>query len=148
MENWENYPIIFITPNGNAWDPNTSHFAQNEAAMLDSNGLIIELGTWLPRVLFIEADLEKLYGKPVMWDEFNDAIDSVYTSDTFSPGCPLTEDEVVKLDTQGIFANLASLGINCEPTLFALSVTEHAHLSHAAMALGSMTMYDTSCENF
>jgi hypothetical protein len=45
MENWENYPIVFITPDGNAWDPNTSHFAENEAAMLNSNGLIIEHDT-------------------------------------------------------------------------------------------------------
>ncbi len=80
MENWENYLIVFITPDGNAWDPNTSHFTENEAAMLDSIGLIIEQDTRPPQVLFTEADLGKLYGKPVGWDEFNDAIDSIYTS--------------------------------------------------------------------
>jgi hypothetical protein len=100
MENWENYPIVFITPGGDAWDPNTSHSAENEAAMLDSNVLIIEHDTRPPQVLFMEVDLGKLYGKPVGWDEFNDAIDLVYTSDSTSLGCPLTEAEVVKLNVQ------------------------------------------------
>ena len=86
MENWENYPIVFITLDGNAWDPNTSHFAENEAAMLDSNGLIIEHNTRLPHVLFTEADLGKLYGKTVGCDKFNNAINLVYTSDSISQG--------------------------------------------------------------
>ena len=41
--------------------------------MIDANGLIIEHDTRLPRVLVTEADHCKLYGKPVAWDEFNDA---------------------------------------------------------------------------
>ncbi len=40
-------------------------FAENAAALIDSNGLIVEHDTRLPRVLFAEADLCKLYGKPV-----------------------------------------------------------------------------------
>jgi hypothetical protein len=36
----------------------------------------------------------------------------------------------------------------CEPNVFAASITEHAHLSHAAMAIGSMTVDDHSCEIF
>jgi hypothetical protein len=43
---------------------------------------------------------------------------------------------------------MASLCKNCEPHLFAASITERAHLSHAAMAMGRMTMDDHSCENF
>ncbi len=110
MENWETYPIVFITHDGNAWDPNTSHFAENKATILDSNGLIIEHDTWPPQVLFMEADLGKLYSKPDGWEEFKDAINLVYTSDSISQGWPLPEDKVVKLNAQEIFAKLASLG--------------------------------------
>ncbi len=74
IEDWENYPIVFITPDSVAWVPYASHYAENEAAMLDSNGLIVEHNTRPPQVLFTEADLCKLYGEPVMWDKFNDAI--------------------------------------------------------------------------
>jgi hypothetical protein len=76
IEDWDTYPIVFITPDSIAWDPYAlSHYAENEATMLDSNGLIVEHDTWPPQVLFTEADLCKLYGEPVAWDEFNDAID-------------------------------------------------------------------------
>jgi hypothetical protein len=60
METWEDYPIVFISPDGNAWDPHKSHFAEDEAAMLDCNGLVIEHDTRPPWVLFTEADLCKL----------------------------------------------------------------------------------------
>ncbi len=33
-ENWENYPVVFITPNGNSWDPHSTHFAEEEALWL------------------------------------------------------------------------------------------------------------------
>ncbi len=148
METWEDYPIVFITSNGNAWDPHKSHFAENEAVMLVSNGLIIEHNTQPPRVVFTEADLSKLYGKPVAWDEFNNAINAVYTSDNISLGYLLTEDELVQLDHPDFYAKLASLGVGCKPSLFAALCTECANLSHAAMALGSMLMDDNSCENF
>ena len=41
----ENFPVVFITPDGDGWDPYTSHFAENEAATIDANGLIIEHDT-------------------------------------------------------------------------------------------------------
>jgi hypothetical protein len=66
--------------------------------MLDTNGLIIEHGIQLPNTLFSEAKLSKLYGKEVAWSRFNDVTNAVYTSDERSHRCPLTADEVVKLD--------------------------------------------------
>ena len=44
VENWDTFPIVIITPDGEAWDPHTSYYADNEADMLDTNGLIIEHG--------------------------------------------------------------------------------------------------------
>ncbi len=43
---------------------------------------------------------------------------------------------------------LASLGDNYEPNIFAIKVTEHAHVSHAAMAIGSVSKDDAACEIF
>ena len=42
IDNWEDYPIVFATPDGDAWDPNAEHYAEQEAAMLNSKGMIIE----------------------------------------------------------------------------------------------------------
>ncbi len=44
IENWDTFPIVFISPDGDAWDPHTSHYADNEEAMLDTNSLIVEHG--------------------------------------------------------------------------------------------------------
>jgi hypothetical protein len=78
IEDWDTYPIVFITPDSIAWDPYASHYAESEATMLDSNSLIVEHDTWPPQVLFRENNLCKLYGELVTWDKFNNAIDQVF----------------------------------------------------------------------
>jgi hypothetical protein len=148
IEDRDTYPIVFITPDSIAWDPYASHYAENEAAMLDSNGLIVEHDTQLPQVLFTEANLCKLYGEPVTWDEFNNAIDKVFASKDEILGCPLTNDEVVKLNHGGICAKLTSIDISYKPRMFAATISEQAHISHVSMALGSVSIDDTACDIF
>ncbi len=65
VKNWDTLPIVFITPDGDAWDPHMLHNADNEAAMFDTNGLIVEHGIRPLHTLFSEAKLSKLYGKEV-----------------------------------------------------------------------------------
>ena len=43
----------------------------------------------------------------IAWDDFNDAVDTVISSQDYDPGCPLTEDEAAKLNHDGIRAGLA-----------------------------------------
>jgi len=83
-----------------------------------------------------------------VWSRFNNVVDAVYTSDERSHGCPLTADEVVKLDAPQICVKLASLGGSYKPHCFATQVTENAHVSHAAMAFGSVSKDDNACEIF
>ena len=116
--------------------------------MVDANGLIVEHDARLPRVLFTEADLCKLYGEPVAWDEFNDAVDTVITSQDYDPGCPLTDDEATKLNHDGIRSGLASIDISYEPRLFAAAIAERAHMPHVSMAAGSISIDDSACEIF
>ncbi len=59
---------------------------------------------------------------------------------------PLTKDEVVKLNHDGVHAKLASINIFYEPKMFAAAMTECAHMSHASMALGSVSIDDSACE--
>jgi hypothetical protein len=148
VEDWEDFPVVFITPDGDGWDPYASHFAENEVAMIDANGLIVEHDTRLPWVLFTEADLCKLYGKPVAWDKFNDAVDRAITSHDCDPGCPLTDDEAIKLNHDGIRAGLASIDISYEPRLFAAVIAEQAHMSHVSISVGSISIDDSACDIF
>jgi hypothetical protein len=124
------------------------HYADNEATMLDTNGLIIEHGIRPPHILFSEAKLRKLYGEEVAWSRFNDVVDAIYTSNERSHRCPLTANEVVKLDAPQICVQLASLGGSYKPHCFATQVTENTHVSHAAMVFGSVSKDDNACEIF
>ncbi len=60
----------------------------------------------------------------------------------------MTTDEVVKLDAPQICVQLTSQGGSCKPHCFATQVTENAHVSHAAMAFGSVSKDDNACEIF
>ncbi len=148
IENWDTFPIIFLTPDGVAWDPHTSHCGDNEEATLDTNGLIVEHDIQPPHTLFSEAVMSKPYGKEVAWSEFNNVVNAVYESAERGQGCPLTAAEVVKLNAHQIRVQLASLGGSYKPQCFASQVTENFHVSHAAMAFGSVSKDDDACEIF
>jgi hypothetical protein len=60
----------------------------------------------------------------------------------------LTDDEVVKLNHDGIHAKLVSIEISYKPRMFATAISECAHMSHVSMALGSMSIDDTACDIF
>jgi hypothetical protein len=100
IENWENFPIVFLTPDGDAWNPHTLHYAEDEEAMLDTNCLIIEYDIRPPHTLFSEAELSNLCGKEVVWTKFNNAVNATVTSNKGSGGCPLIANEVTKLNHQ------------------------------------------------
>ncbi len=53
----DTFPIVFLTPDGDAWNPYTSYYADKKEAMLDTNGLIDEHGIQPPHTLFSEAKL-------------------------------------------------------------------------------------------
>ena len=91
---------------------------------------------------------QMLYATPGTWDKIYEVVDSVMAKDNFLEGNMLTEDESVKMNPDGICAQLSSLHIAHDPILFAQAITERAHISHAAMAMGSATVDDSKCDLF
>jgi hypothetical protein len=90
-----------------------------------------------------------LYSELATWDEFNDTIDKVMAdNDDSFLGCPLTDNEQVKLNQDGICAQLSSINVSHEPLLFLVAMKERAHMSHALMAMGSVSIDDSPCELF
>ena len=57
-------------------------------------------------------------------------------------------DEVIKLNHDGIRAGLASIDISYEPRLFAAAIAERAHMSHVSMAAGSVSIDESACDIF
>jgi hypothetical protein len=61
--NWENYPIVYLTPDAELWNPHCFNFESEEDAMVDSDGLIVQQ---VPRprfMIFTEADVSELYAE-------------------------------------------------------------------------------------
>ncbi len=146
MDHWETYPIVFLTTDGDLCDPSSNHYADQEAAMLDPNGLIASHEECPSKHLFTEADLGELYALPATWNQYDDQINSILSADDPFCGTVLTDDEVVLLNHNGIRVQLSILHVAHNPVLFASSITERTHASHAAMVMGSTTIDDSGCE--
>ncbi len=73
-------------------------------------------------------------------------MNSILSADDPFCGTVLTDDEVALLNHDGIRAQLSSLHVAHDPVLFASSITERTHTSHAAMVIGSTTIDDSGCE--
>jgi len=90
MANWENYPVVNLTPNSDNWDPHSLHFADAEASMMDCNGEIVDQRK-RNRTIFeeveaevselyskpLEAGVSELYAEPCEWDYFHQLVDCI-----------------------------------------------------------------------
>jgi hypothetical protein len=146
QEHWENYPVVHLTPDSDQWDPHALHFAEAEAAMLDSSGEIVGQRK-RNRNLFEEADISVLYAEPCTWDSLEELIDN-QLSDVYDLSDPLSEDDEVMLTCDGIRAQIASLNTVFEPPIFSAVLIDQALISKVSMAMGSMTVDDAACGVF
>jgi hypothetical protein len=143
QENWETYPIIFITPDGDSWDPHSSHFAEEEAAMVDHYGVLVERLPKPRSMIFDDANVGELYASPITWDRFDDVVSHVAYDDPVY-GYVFDADEFSRLDLDGIQVQLAALDVG----MFANGLVERAHISHASMAMGSVSIDNSECKIF
>jgi hypothetical protein len=116
--------------------------------MLDPNGLIASHEERPSKRLFTEADLGELYALPTTWDQYDDQVNLILSADDPFCGAVLTDNEVALLNHNGIHVQLSSLHVAHNPVLFASSITERTHASHAAMVMGSTIIDDSGCELF
>ena len=146
--NWDDYPVVYLTPDSTQWDPHATHYADAEAAMIDNCGDIVDRST-TRKILFDEADIATMYAEPSTWGAYEEAVEATMKHDDyqFSQRPWLDDDDEDRLYHDGIRAQLAGLVAN-EPTLFEASITNRATISHLSMALGSTTTDDSACEVF
>jgi hypothetical protein len=143
QENWEDYQVVYVTPDGDSWDPYSEHFADKEAAMVDVKGSLVEQDPCPQSNIFTEADISKLYGKPVTWQCYEDIVKNIADDDSIKIH-HLTSDDLERFYGDGICAQLANL----DGMIFSGGLSERAHLSHVSMAMGSMSVCNDSCEIF
>ena len=54
--NWDNYPVVYLTPDSDRWDPQAMHYADAEAAMIDNCGEVVDRER-VKTTLFEAADI-------------------------------------------------------------------------------------------
>ena len=131
QENWMDYQVIFITPGGDSWDPYSEHYAKEEAAMVDVNGLLVERDPRPQSAIFSEADINKLYGEPVTWDHYKEVGNAIYDDDGNPVEHPISSDDLARLHDDGIRAQVAGL----DGILFSGELSERALMLHVSMAI-------------
>jgi hypothetical protein len=94
QENRMDYPVVFITHEGESWDPYSDHYAEEETAIVDVNGLLVEQDPRPQSAIFTEADIGKLYGKPVTWDHYNDVVNAIADDDCDPVECQISFDNL------------------------------------------------------
>ena len=57
---WDEYPVVFLTPDSDRWNPHATHYAEAEASMLDSGGNI-DSRERNRTTIFDEADISVMY---------------------------------------------------------------------------------------
>jgi hypothetical protein len=110
LENWESYPIIFITPNSDLWNPNSTHYAEEEAAMVDHFGILVERLVQPRPTILDDVDISELYASPISWDCFDEVVSHVPFEDPVY-GNAFDADKILRLDSDGIQAQLALLDV-------------------------------------
>ena len=135
---------MHLTPDSDQWDHRASHFAEAEAAMMDSSGEIVGRRK-RNRNLFEEADRSVLYAEPCTWDLCEQLIDD-QLSDVYDLRYPLSDDDEAMLTCDGIRAQIASVNTVFEPSIFSAVLNDQALISRVSMAMGSMTVDDAACE--
>ncbi len=73
-ENWEDYPIVFLTPNGDSWDPHSTHYSEEEATMVDHYGVHVDHTACKCNALFDCVNVSQFYAQEISWDKFDEIV--------------------------------------------------------------------------
>jgi hypothetical protein len=111
--------------------------------MIDHFGILVERLVRSHSMIFDDVDVSELYAYPISWDCFDEVVSHV-TFDDPVYGYAFDADKILRLDLNGIKAQLALLGV----WIFANGIMKRAHISHALMAMGSVSIGKSPCKIF
>ena len=146
---WEDYDVVFLTPDGAMWDPHSLHYAEEEAAMVDADGAMVQRSPCPTHHLLTAADVSEMYAdSQVSWDAILAQVDACLEDDDDTVIGELTDDDIAHfLDEDKQFQRAHDRHLN-DPEAFSQEVYTIAMASVKAMALGSVTINNSACELF
>ena len=65
-----------MTPDGDRWDPQATHYADAEASMLDNSGGLVDCD-WMNLTIFDTADICEMQAETSTWDLFYEKVDAI-----------------------------------------------------------------------
>jgi len=149
QETWDDFPVVYLTPDSDRWDPQATHYGDAESSMLDNSGELVDCD-WKNLTIFDTADISGMQAETYTWDFFNEKVDAIASDneDWYLVDAPLTNDDEIRLTLDEIRAELADLSFVYEPALFLAAISNQSMISHIYMSLGSTTADDSACEVF
>jgi hypothetical protein len=108
--------------------------------MVDHYGILVKQTARPSSLMFEQADVGKLDASPMTWDHFDEVVSHVAYDDPVY-GYTFDADEFTRLNLDGIRVQLALLDVG----IFANGVMERAQISHASMAMGSVSINNDAC---
>ena len=66
QKNWDGFPVVYLTPDGDRWDPQATHNGDAESSMLDNSQLVD--CDWTNLTIFDEADISGMQAETYTWD--------------------------------------------------------------------------------
>ena len=149
QETWDEFPVVYLTPDSDRWDPQSTHYGDAESSMLDNSGQLVDCD-WTNLTIFDPADISGMQAETYTWDSFNGKVDAIAldNEDWSLVDALLDDDDEIRLTQDGIRAELANSSIVYEPALFSAAISNQAIISHISMSLGSTTADDSACEVF
>ncbi len=145
---WEDYDVVFLTPDGAMWDPHSLHFAEEEAAMVDADGAIVQRVPCPTHHLLTAADLSEMYAdNPVSWDAILAQVDACLEDDNDTEIGELTDVDIAHFLAEELQSQRAHDRV-LDPDTFSQELYTIAMASVKEMALGSVTVGNLGCELF
>ncbi len=136
QETWDDFPVVYLTPDSDQWDPQATHYGDAESSMLDNSGQLVDCD-WTNLTIFDPADISGMHVETYTWDSFNELVDAIASDneDWYLVDAPSDNDDEIRLTQDGILAQLADLSIVYEPALFSAAILNQAVISHIYMSL-------------
>ena len=128
---------MYLTPDSDRWDPNSLDYSEQEKAMLDADGYIVDRSPSNRMIVDnIDVNLNALYVEPPTWDQIKLVIGAVIAGNKLDEW---TAREPPTYDVDNV---------SFSPTLFSCWILERAEQSSALEVIGSCTVNQEECEIF
>ncbi len=76
QETWDDFPVVYLTPDSDRWDLQATHYGDAESSMLNNSGELVDCD-WMNLTIFDTADISGMQAETYTWDLFDEKVDTI-----------------------------------------------------------------------